>query len=64
MFLPTAPRAAMEFNDDHVPYNPPYTAHIANLSYDTDEQQVKETFERARLRVMNYFLLFFLLKYK
>jgi len=51
VFLPTAPRAAMEFNDDHVPYNPPYTAHIANLSYDTDEQQVKETFERARLRV-------------
>ena len=41
----------MEFNDDHVPYNPPFTAHIANLSYDTDEDQVAEAFERCRLRV-------------
>jgi len=51
IFLPTAPRAAMEFNDDHVPYSPPFTARIANLSYDTDEEQVKECFERARLKV-------------
>ena len=41
----------MEFNDDHVPYSPPFTARIANLSYDTDEEQVKECFERARLKV-------------
>jgi len=51
IFLPTAPRAAMEFNDDHVPFNAPFTAHIANLSYDTDEDQVQDAFERCRLKV-------------
>ena len=40
--LPTAPRAAQgpDMSDDRIPKEPPYTAYIANLSYDVDTEVV------------------------
>lgn len=51
--LPTAPRAALgpDIDDDRIPKRPPYTAYIANLPYDVDEEQIKEVFEKARLKI-------------
>lgn len=51
--LPTAPRAALgpDIDDDRIPRRPPYTAYIANLPYDVDEEQIMEVFERAKLRI-------------
>jgi len=51
--LPTAPRAALgpDIDDERIPRRPPYTAYIANLPYDVDEEQIMEVFERAKLRI-------------
>jgi len=51
--LPTAPRAALgpDIDDDRIPKRPPYTAYIANLPYDVDEDQITEVFERAKLKI-------------
>ena len=51
--LPTAPRAALGpgIDDERIPHRPPYSAYIANLPYDLDEHEVRETFEKARLKV-------------
>jgi len=51
--LPTAPRAALgpDIDDDRIPKRPPYTAYIANLPYDVDEEQITEVFERAKLKI-------------
>merc|ERR1719474_481752 len=51
--LPTAPRAALgpDIDDERIPRRPPYTAYIANLPYDVDEDQIMEVFERAKLRI-------------
>lgn len=51
--LPTAPRAALGpgIDDERIPRRPPYTAYIANLPYDVDDEQVKEVFVRAKLKV-------------
>ena len=40
--LPTAPRAACgpDVSDDRIPREPPFTAYIANLSYDVDTEVV------------------------
>lgn len=40
--LPTAPRAAREglLSDDRIPREPPFTAYIANLSYEVDTEVV------------------------
>ena len=40
--LPTAPRAARgpDMSDDRIPKDPPFTAYIANLSYDVDTEVV------------------------
>ena len=59
--LPTAPRAALgpDIDDERIPKRPPYTAYIANLPYDVDEEQITEVFERAKLKVFwNYILPF------
>ena len=41
IILPTAPRAARgPENLERVPKEPPYTAYIANLSYDVDTEVV------------------------
>ena len=41
--LPTAPRAARgpDMSDERIPKDPPYTAYIANLSYDVDTEVVR-----------------------
>ena len=41
--LPTAPRAARgpDMSDDRIPKDPPFTAYIANLSYDVDTEVVR-----------------------
>ena len=53
--LPTAPRAALGpgIDDERIPHRPPFTAYIANLPYDVDDCEVKEVFERAKLRIEN-----------
>jgi len=42
--LPTAPRAALgpDIADDRIPREPPFTAYVANLPYDTDEDEIME----------------------
>ena len=44
--LPTAPRAARgpDMSDERIPKDPPFTAYIANLSYDVDTEVVREKF--------------------
>jgi len=51
--IPTAPRAALGpgVDDERIPRSPPYTAYIANLPYDVDEEQVQDVFVKARLKV-------------
>jgi len=53
--LPTAPRAALGpgIDDERIPHRPPFTAYIANLPYDVDDCEVKEVFEKAKLRIEN-----------
>ena len=42
--LPTAPRAARgpDMSDERIPRDPPFTAYIANLSYDADVEVVRK----------------------
>ena len=42
--LPTAPRAARgpDMSDERIPRDPPFTAYIANLSYDADVEVVSK----------------------
>merc|ERR1711887_77510 len=51
--LPTAPRAALgpNIDDERIPRRPPFTAYIANLPYDVNEEQIMEVFERAKLKI-------------
>ena len=44
--LPTAPRAARgpDMSDERIPRDPPFTAYIANLSYDVDVDVVSEKY--------------------
>ena len=53
--LPTAPRAALGpgIDDERIPHRPPFTAYIANLPYDVDDIEVKDVFEKAKLRIEN-----------
>jgi len=53
--LPTAPRAALGpgIEDERIPHRPPFTAYIANLPYDVDESEIRDTFEKARLKIEN-----------
>ena len=51
--LPTAPRAALGpgIDDERIPHRGPFTAYIANLPYDVEEEEIMETFEKAKLKV-------------
>ncbi len=51
--LPTAPRAALgtDLDDSRIPWSPPFTAYLANLPYDVDEDQVKDVFVKCKLKV-------------
>ena len=50
--LPTAPRAALTagFNEENVPHDPPFTAYVANLPYDCNEDDIMEFFGHLRVR--------------
>jgi hypothetical protein len=52
--LPTAPRAARgpDMSDDRIPKDPPFTAYIANLSYDVDTEVVSAILLTARSTFM------------
>ena len=52
--LPTAPRAARgpDMSDDRIPRDPPFTAYIANLSYDVDTEVVIAIFLTAKSTFM------------
>lgn len=47
ILLPTAPRAARgsDVDESKIPCNPPYTAYIANLPYDIDNDDVEKFFQ-------------------
>ena len=51
--LPTAPRAAREphLAEERIPREPPFTAYIANLSYDVDTEVVYILFLYSRMKV-------------
>ena len=38
-------------DDESIPYSPPFSAHLANLPYDVDEDQILEVFEKCKLKV-------------
>ncbi len=50
--LPTAPRAALgpDISDDRIPRDPPFTAYIANLSYDIDEEEIMHFFSKLKIK--------------
>lgn len=43
--IPTAPRSQRVLDDSTIPQNPPFWAHISNLSYDLNESDIQEYFE-------------------
>ncbi|CAF0777719.1 unnamed protein product [Rotaria sp. Silwood1] len=42
--LPTAPRSAHDFDFSTVPNNPPFVAHVANLSFEVDDEGLRRIF--------------------
>merc|ERR1712226_932605 len=50
--LPTAPRAARgpDMSDERIPKDPPFTAYIANLSYDVDTEVVMQFFGKLKIK--------------
>jgi len=50
--LPTAPRAALgpDLADELIPRDPPFTAYVANLPYDIDEEEIMEFFSNLRIK--------------
>jgi translation initiation factor 4B len=54
--LPTAPRASLgtDLDDSRIPWSAPFTAYIANLPYDVDEEQIKEVFVKCKLKVSSH----------
>ncbi|CAF2859805.1 unnamed protein product [Rotaria sp. Silwood2] len=42
--LPTAPRSAHDFDYTTVPNNPPFVAHVANLSFEVDDEGLRRIF--------------------
>ena len=57
-FLPTAPRASRILDEHTIPNNPPYTAFIANLSYDVEERNIFKFFRMFRVRLAHMGLTF------
>ncbi len=49
--LPTAPRASLstQINEDRIPREPPFTAYIANLSYDINTEDVYKFFGKLKI---------------
>lgn len=43
--IPTAPRSQRVLDESTIPTNPPYLAHISNLSFDLNEADIQEYFE-------------------
>ena len=56
--LPTAPRAARgpDMSDERIPRDPPFTAYIANLSYDADVEVVRKIFFNVNFNYLVYFI--------
>ena len=54
--LPTAPRAARgpDMSDERIPRDPPFTAYIANLSYDADVEVVRKIFFNVNFNYLVY----------
>jgi translation initiation factor 4B len=42
--LPTAPRSAVDVDYSTIPNNPPFVAHIANLSFEIDDEDLRRIF--------------------
>ena len=49
--LPTAPRASLgpNIDEDRIPNSPPFTAYIANLSYDINPEDLYRFFEKQNV---------------
>ena len=42
--LPTAPRGSVDVDYSTVPNNPPFVAHVANLSFEIDDEGLRRIF--------------------
>ncbi len=42
--LPTAPRSAVDIDYSTIPNNPPFVAHVANLSFEIDDESLRRIF--------------------
>jgi hypothetical protein len=42
--LPTAPRAAVDIDYSTLPNNPPFVAHVGNLSFEIDDENLRRIF--------------------
>jgi len=42
--LPTAPRSAVDIDYSTLPNNPPFVAHVANLSFEIDDDHLRRIF--------------------
>lgn len=49
--LPTAPRSTRIFEDDSIPYNPPFVAKVSNLPFDTNEVEIEDFFIDKEIQV-------------
>ena len=49
--LPTAPRGAVDIDYSTVPNNPPFVAHIANLSFEIDDESLRRIFADLNVRI-------------
>jgi hypothetical protein len=49
--LPTAPRSAVDIDYSNVPNNPPFVAHIANLSFEIDDDNLRRIFGDLNVKI-------------
>ena len=49
--LPTAPRGAVDIDYSTVPNTPPFVAHIANLSFEIDDEKLRRIFADLNVRI-------------
>ena len=54
--LPTAPKAAMgpKYNEEDIPRDGPFSAHLGNVSYDAQEHDLESFFSELNVREINF----------
>jgi hypothetical protein len=52
--LPTAPRSAVDIDYSTIPNNPPFIAHVANLSFEIDDECLRRIFADLNVRINSF----------